>query len=446
MRLPWRRNLRYLPHHALARILSQKMSPRKRVLLSAFACEPYKGSEPEVGWQWAMQISRFHDVTVLTRQQYRAPVEKVLQTFPPDRPKPEFIYFDLPVWAHRLGKGSVGLRTYYVLWQKKAHGVISRIHREKPFDVMHHVTIATFRYPTAIWGHGVPSIWGPIGGIESSPTQLFPWEHPTSLAVEALRNLNNWIQSAPFAKLPKRAAASTKTLVSTLEMQKALAKFGFASRLTPTIGLETEKLSYQSHRQSEGPLKLLFVGKLIGLKGIDLALRALKASGTNATFTLIGTGNYQATAERTVKKLGLGARVAFLGQLPREKVLKIYGEFDALLFPSLHDTGGFSVIEAMFNELPVICLDCAGPAVAVQDGCGVKVSVQQKRQCVIEDLATGIRRYDQDRQLLLAHGRTARQSILENYDWGKKGDQMNEVYEEIFKQPGLAADIKYREV
>lgn len=410
------------------------MSRRKRVLLSAFACEPFKGSEPEVGWQWAMQISRFHDVTVLTRKQYQVPVEKVLKAFPADRPKPEFIYFDLPDWAQRLGRGSVGLRTYYVFWQKKAHGLIGRLHREKPFDVMHHVTFATFRYPTAIWGHGVSSIWGPIGGIESSPTQLFPWEHPVSLVVEAVRNLNNWIQSAPFAKLPKRAAASTKTLVSTIEMQRALAKFGFESQLMPTIGLETEKLSHQSHRQSEGPLKLLFVGKLIGLKGIDLALRALKASGTNATFTLIGTGNYQATAERTAKSLGLGERVMFLGQLPREKVLKIYGEFDAMLFPSLHDTGGFAVIEAMFNELPVICLDCAGPAVGVREGCGVKVSVQQNRERVIEALAAGIRRYDQDRQLLLSHGKAARQSVLENYDWEKKGNQMNEVYEEVLKR------------
>jgi glycosyltransferase involved in cell wall biosynthesis len=407
------------------------MSLRKRVLLSAFACEPYKGSEPEVGWQWAMQISRFHDVTVLTRHQYRAPVEKVLKTLPADRPKPEFVYFDMPEWAHRLGKGSVGLRAYYIFWQKKAHGVISRLHREKPFDVMHHVTIATFRYPTAIWGHGVPSIWGPIGGIESSPPRLFPWEHPVSLAVEVFRNLNNWIQAAPFAKLPKRAAASTKILVSTREMQKAFAKFGFESQLMPTIGLETDTLSHQSHRQSEGPLRLLFVGKLIALKGIGLALEALKDSGTNATLTLIGTGNYQATAQRMANKLGLSERVEFLGQLPREKVLNIYQEFDVMMFPSLHDTGGFAVIEAMFNELPVICLDCAGPAVGVRDGCGVKVSVEQSRARVIEDLAGAIRRYDQDRQLLLAHGKTARQSILENYDWDKKGNQMKDVYEEV---------------
>jgi len=412
------------------------MSRRKRVLLSAFACEPYQGSEPEVGWQWAMQISRFHDVTVLTRHQYRAPIEKVLKTLPADRPKPEFIYFDLADWTQRFSRSSVGIRTYYVIWQKKVRSVISRLHREKPFEVMHHVPFATFRYPTAIWGHGVPSIWGPIGGIESSPKQLFPWEHPVSLAVEALRNLNNWIQSAPFAQLPKRAAASSKILVSTMEMQRALAKFGFESQLMPTIGLETQKLSHQSHRQSEGPLKLLFVGKLIALKGIDLALRALKASGTNATFTLIGTGNYQATAERTAKRLGLGERVEFLGQLPREKVLAIYQEFDVMMFPSLHDTGGFAVIEAMFNELPVICLDCAGPAVGVREGCGVKVSVQQNRQRVIEDLAAGIRRYDQDRPLLLSEGKAARQSILENYDWDKKGEQMNKVYEELLVSRG----------
>jgi glycosyltransferase involved in cell wall biosynthesis len=381
-----------------------------------------------------MQISRFHDVTVLTRQQYRAPVEKVLDSLPADRPKPQFVYFDLPDWAQRIGRGSVGLRTYYVFWQKKAHGVIEKLHQENPFHVMHHVTFATFRYPTAIWGHGVPSIWGPVGGTESTPTRLLPWNHPTSLLVEIFRNLNNWLQATPFAKLAKRAAASTKTLVSTNEMHNALAKLGFESQLMPTIGLETVKLSHQSHRQSEGPLRLLFVGKLIALKGIDLALHALKASDTNATLTLIGTGNYEAAARQTAKNLGLGDRVVFLGQLPREKVLKIYGEFDAMLFPSLHDTGGFVVIEAMFNELPVICLDCAGPAVAVRDGCGVKVSVQQNRPSVITDLAAGIRRYDQDRQLLFSHGQSARQSILEHYDWEKKGNQMNEVYEQILGQ------------
>jgi glycosyltransferase involved in cell wall biosynthesis len=409
------------------------MSRRKRVLLSAFACEPHKGSEPEVGWQWAMQISRFHDVTVLTRHQYRIPVERELKSLPAEQPKPQFIYFDLPKWLERFGKGSVGLRIYYVLWQKRAHAVIRKHHQENPFDVLHHVTFATFRYPTALWGHGVPCIWGPIGGMESIPAPLLPWNHPTSLVVEVSRNLNNLIQSSPYTQLPKRAAASKKILVSTLEMQKALTKLGFESQLMPTIGLQTGQLPLRQHRKSEGPLKLLFVGKIITLKGIDLALKALKASGTTATLTFIGTGNYLAAAKRSAEKLGLGERVIFLGQIPREKVLTIYEEFDVMLFPSLHDTGGFAVIEAMFNEVPVICLDCGGPAVAVREGCGIKVPVVN-RPSVINGLADAIRLYDRNRSLLLSHGKAARASILEHYDWDKKGDQMNEVYEQIFER------------
>ena len=39
-----------------------------KVLLSAFACAPYRGSEPGVGWNWAMALAKYNDVVVLTRE------------------------------------------------------------------------------------------------------------------------------------------------------------------------------------------------------------------------------------------------------------------------------------------------------------------------------------------------------------------------------------------
>ena len=54
------------------------MPKKLKVLISAYACEPNKGSEPEVGWQWALQMARYHDVTVLTRSNNRAGIEKEL--------------------------------------------------------------------------------------------------------------------------------------------------------------------------------------------------------------------------------------------------------------------------------------------------------------------------------------------------------------------------------
>ena len=171
------------------------------------------------------------------------------------------------------------------------------------------------------------------------------------------------------------------------------------------------------------------MGNLITLKGVDLAIEALAASGTDATLTLLGEGSYLPAARRLTRRLGVADRVSFRGRLPRAQVLTLYPEFDVFLFPSLHDTGGYAVIEAMFNELPVICLDCGGPAVSVRESCGVKVPVTRRAE-VIAGLADGIRLYDQDRQRLAEHGQAAREVVLQEYDWDKKGEQMNKVYEE----------------
>src|SRR5215510_12679494 len=70
------------------------MSQRLKVLISAYACEPGKGSEPEVGWQLALHMARLHDVTVLTRANNRQSIETGLASH--DGPHPKFIYYDLP--------------------------------------------------------------------------------------------------------------------------------------------------------------------------------------------------------------------------------------------------------------------------------------------------------------------------------------------------------------
>src|SRR5690242_14784091 len=132
------------------------MSKKLKVLISAYACEPGKGSEPEVGWQWALQMAQYHDVTVLTRANNRAAIEKGLEPLRGTRPLPRFVYHDegpVLLWLKRQFKT---IRTYYVFWQISAWKIISRLNRESPFDLMHHVTFAGFRYRTAIWNHGMP--------------------------------------------------------------------------------------------------------------------------------------------------------------------------------------------------------------------------------------------------------------------------------------------------
>jgi glycosyltransferase involved in cell wall biosynthesis len=396
--------------------------------MSAYACEPGKGSEPEVGWQWALQMARYHDVTVLTRANNQPAIEFALAALRGRQPLPVFVYHDRSPVMLDLKRRTKSVKLYYLLWQRSARDVVAQLHATHRFDLMHHVTFAGFRYPVAIWGHGAPCVWGPIGGIESIPLRLLPWHHLRSLTYEALRNANNLLQAAPFHVLPKRARATTLILVSTREMQRTFAKLGFDSEVMPTIGLNPAEMPFQPHRPGEGPLRLLFVGNILTLKGVDLALEALQQSQTNAVLTLIGTGSYLAAAKRLARRLGLREQVKFEGRLPRPEVLKAYPDYDVFVFPSLHDTGGYAIIEAMFNELPVICLDYGGPAVVVRDGCGIKVPLGPRAK-VIAGLAAAIRSYDRNRAAIQEHGHAAREVILREYDWDKKGAQMNERYQ-----------------
>ena len=230
--------------------------------------------------------------------------------------------------------------------------------------------------------------------------------------------------------LAKRAARSTAILASTPEMEKQIRKLRFEVTLMPTIGLDFAGLPRGTRKEKHaGPLRLLYVGNILTLKGIDLMLHALAQSGTDATLTLIGDGNFRAACERLVERLGLGERVKFRGRMPREEVLRIYRDFDVFAFPSLHDTGGYAVIEAMFNELPVICLDCGGPSVAVAAGTGIKVPLG-KRSEVITRLAAAVGHYVHNRNMVLEQGQNAHASVMQNYEWERKGEAMNRIYQE----------------
>src|SRR5882672_7955107 len=110
------------------------MSRRLRVLISAYACEPNKGSEPEVGWQWALQMARFHEVTVLTRANNRPGIEQAVQPLRGQQPVPQFIYHDLSPFLQKLKRYSRTIKLYYLLWQKSARELIQRLHEVQRFD------------------------------------------------------------------------------------------------------------------------------------------------------------------------------------------------------------------------------------------------------------------------------------------------------------------------
>ena len=72
------------------------MKKKYKILLSAYACEPNVGSEPGVGWNWAIEIKKLgHEILIITRKNNKKVIEKELLTNKILNKK-NFYYFDLP--------------------------------------------------------------------------------------------------------------------------------------------------------------------------------------------------------------------------------------------------------------------------------------------------------------------------------------------------------------
>lgn len=97
---------------------------------------------------------------------------------------------------------------------------------------------------------------------------------------------------------------------------------------------------------------LLFVANDYARKGLDALLQAMAQLSDGVHLAVVGSRRPQATYERQVQALGLQGRVHFLGPLP--SVSPAYQAADALVHPTLEDSYGMVVLEAMAHGLPVV--------------------------------------------------------------------------------------------
>jgi len=143
------------------------------ILLSAYACEPNKGSEPEVGWKWALALSkRGHQVYVITRKNNKNIIDEYLKKNSLDNLK--FIYFDFPSWILKTIKGKSNAYAYFYifLWQIGIFFAIKPVLKKIKFDFIHHVTFASLRFPSFLSLYNIPFIYGPVAGGDTIPFRL----------------------------------------------------------------------------------------------------------------------------------------------------------------------------------------------------------------------------------------------------------------------------------
>lgn len=367
-----------------------------RILLSAYACEPGKGSEPGVGWNWALALARRgHEVWVLTRLNNLKNIEPEMQRLDPAiRDRLHFIYYDLPKWSSWWKQGGRGVHLYYLLWQWGAYQLARQKHTEHRFDRVHHVTFVSARQPSFMGGLGIPFVFGPVAGGERAPWNLRIGYGLAGWLLDAVRDAANVV--VKFDPLMRRTFTQAERIYVTSEQTLGMVprRYWSKTQIKLAIALDRDEAEELNQRGEVRPFRILYVGHFLYLKGMHLGLAAfsgLLQRFPDARLSMIGRGPDEARWRRRARQLGIASNIDWMPWVKQSELTGIYRSHDVLLFPSLHDSGGMVVLEAMQHGLPVACLKLGGPGVMVDETCGLAVDVAGlDESAVVERMAEGL--------------------------------------------------------
>lgn len=405
---------------------------RRRVLASAYACEPGRGSEPGIGWNLARQIALRHELTLVTRENN---VDAVRAAAAAESIPMDVVGHDLPA-AYRFWKrGPRGAMAYYYLWQRALARVAVDLCSTRPFDLCHHLTFASGWLPSGLSATGLPFVFGPVGEHPRVPGRFLP-------------SLDLVARGGELARATARHLVPTldRSVQATWDAADVILSLGSAfgdripaayrDRVAPMLacGFGGEELHEPTTRPAGTPLRVLFAGRLVDLKGVSIALRAfaLASDSTSATLDVVGDGPRRRHLERLAAELGARDRVTFHGHVPHREATAAMARADVFLFPSF-EGGGMVVPEAMAAGCAVVCLAVGGPGSMVGATRGLAVSPEGTLVETASEVAKAIVRLGRSEVLRLRVAEAGHEWARRSMTWDSKGAALTDIYERALR-------------
>lgn len=394
------------------------------ILLSSYSVNPYHGSEDGVGWNWTLQAAKHFNkpedtIYLCTKKANAKDTEKGIEENGLTNVK--LVIKDTPDCLNWYREhNSAFHHIYYILWQRYAYNWAKKSGID--FDIVHHVTMGDFRIPGYMWKLKKPhTIFGPVGGGQSTPEALKDYER--SKAVERFRELIN--KACAVSPSYKRAIMNFDSVFATNSetqefMSRAmktkcykLSELALANELK-NLGIEKE--------QSASPVKILYLGRLIEKKGLMLLLDVIEKMPADADFILeiYGGGSLENDIKNCITAKKLDEKVKLCGTVQHTEVSEVYRNADIFVMPSLRETGGTVLLEAMAHKLPIAALDMSLCSDLKEQNCGEFVNVNQSKDAIIAEFADKLSLLVNDTALRKAEGENGYRYVNNEFTWKKK--------------------------
>ncbi|MEI7989021.1 MAG: glycosyltransferase family 4 protein [Chloroflexota bacterium] len=284
------------------------------------------------------------------------------------------------------------------------------------------VTLAFFGVPSGPAGlllkvfHGVPCVVSLRGGD-------VPGFRPYDFALyhRLIAPLVKFI----WKKADAVVANSTglKALANTFEPDSAI-------RIIPNGVNVKQFASIAEADRSWQPPKMLFAGRVVYQKGLDVVLHALGSlAHLEWDLTIAGDGPYKPFLQSLAVEQGIMDRVHFTGWLDKDAMLEQYRQANVFVFASRHEGMPNAVLEAMASGLPVVASRIAGNEELVVPGeTGFLVPGED-----VTALRSALEKILEDANLRQRMGLAARQRVETQFTWRAVAESYRQLFMDILK-------------
>jgi len=421
--------------------MTSEFSPR--ILLSAYQCGPGMGSVSQIGWAWYSRLARRLPVTLVTHVRNR----EALALAGAPLCGSEVVYIDtewfagpLYRFASRLfpqSEHAVFLMSsldFFAYDRQAVKTLRGRMRRGEAWDLAHAVTPVSTVAPTHLHRLGAPVVLGPLNAGLRSPS-AFPdimrsdsgWLYPVR---HAGRIADAWIGSSRRAMAFLTATRATRESIPRAYRRRCIAML--------ENGVELKRFAaipWPPFPSSAEPLRLLFVGRLVPFKGVSMLLEAVARvrDAFPVTLTVVGSGPMEAAWKQVAAQMNLGDAVRFTGALPLDGVAAQMRRAHLFCLPSVRESGGAVLLEAMASARPVAAVAYGGPAEIVDDAVGRAIPPDGS-EAVISGFADVFRDVAQNPDQWRKRGETGRRRAEHRYGWDAKIEAAVRIYQRVLNR------------
>lgn len=392
-------------------------------LISAYSVNPYHGSEDGVGWNWVLQYEKNYKegdrIILLTKKYNEEDTKKGFKEF--DIKHVELVITDVPNtlnWFRE--KYSIFHHMYYILWQHWAWLWVKNSGIK--FDIIHHVTMGDYRITGEMYKcKNAKVIFGPVGGAQVTPKSLKIYEK--NLVTAKIRELVN--KSCAINPFYKHKIKSFSCVVAsnyeTYKQIEGIRNKGITKKIVE-LGLTDEYINRPLNKKNNKKIKILYMGRLIDKKGIIFLLDVIHKLKDKIQFELdiCGDGYLLGEVKRITDEYDLKDFVNIHGEIPHNQVLEYYKNADVFVLPSLRETGGTVLIEAMAYALPIVAFNTSFCAQLNQYKCGIFINTNQELEAIKSEFCDALIRLSNDRNLRELLGLNGYKYVNNDLTWEEK--------------------------